>query len=193
MSGGAPERPRIASTVRRPYCRLGDLSGSTERDLFLPPPLRHDVAMLVRHGSLDDLPAMAAVFCRAVLTNEGDRDLLFAHPELTDLEPPADEDVVMVAEVTGRLVGFATARALDDDAFAVTDLFVDPDHMRSGVGRALINAVVAAATEWGRKRIEVEANRNAVAFYGRVGFVEVEEVQLEFGTALRMVMSVPAP
>ena len=91
------------------------------------------------------------------------------------------------------LVGFATARALDDDAFEVTDLFVDPDHMRSGVGRALINEVVATATEWGRNRIEVEANRHAVAFYDRVGFVAVEEVQLEFGTALRMVMFVAVP
>jgi putative acetyltransferase len=136
---------------------------------------------------------MAAVFRRAVLSNEGDRDLLSEHPELTDLEPPADEDVVLLAEVTGRLVGFATARALDDDAFTVTDLFVDPDHMRSGVGRALIDAVVAAATERGRNRIEVEANRSAVGFYGGVGFVAVEEVKLEFGTALRMVMSVPVP
>ncbi len=149
--------------------------------------------MLVRPGSVDDLPAMAAVFRRAVLTNEGDRDLLAEHPGLTDHDPPAAEDVVLVAEVTGRLVGFATARALDHETLAVTDLFVDPDHMRSGVGRALIDAVVAAATKRGRIRIEVEANRHAVAFYGRVGFVPVEEVQLEFGTALRMVMSLPVP
>lgn len=114
---------------------------------------------------------MAAVFRRAVLTNEGDRDLLSEHPELTDLEPPAEGDVVLVAEVTGRLVGFATARARGDDAYTVTDLFVDPDHMRSGVGRALIDAVVAAAIRSRRTRIEVEANRHAVAFYRRVGFV----------------------
>lgn len=79
--------------------------------------VRHDVAMLVRPGSLDDLPGMAAVFHRAVLTNEGDRDLLFDHPELTVLEPPAEDDVVLVAEVTARLVGFAIARALGDDTF----------------------------------------------------------------------------
>ncbi len=155
--------------------------------------MRHDVAMLVRPGSVDDLPGLAAVFRRAVLTNEGDRGLLSKHPELTDHDPPAADDVVFVAEVTGRLVGFATARALDDETLAVTDLFVDPDYMRLGVGRALIDTVVAAATKRGRTRIEVEANRHAVAFYGRVGFVEVEEVQLEFGTALRMVMSLPVP
>ena len=136
---------------------------------------------------------MAAVFRRAVLTNEGDRDLLSEHPELTVLEPPLEDDVVLVAEVTGRLVGFATARALGHDAYTVTDLFVDPDHMRSGVGRALIDAIVAVTARSGRTRIEVEANRHAVAFYGRVGFVAVQEVQLEFGTALRMVMSVPVP
>ena len=151
------------------------------------------VAMLVRPGSLDDLPGMAAVFRRAVLTNEGDRNLLLEHPELTVLQPPAENDVELVAEVTACLVGFATARALGDDTFTVRDLFVDPDHMRSGVGRALMDAVVAAARRSGRTRIEVQANRHAVTFYGRLGFVVVHEVQLEFGTALQMVLSVPAP
>ena len=66
---------------------------------------------------------MAVVFRRAVLTNEGDRDLLSEHPELTVLEPPAEDDVVLVAEVTGRLVGFATVRGRGDDTFTVTDLF----------------------------------------------------------------------
>lgn len=136
---------------------------------------------------------MVAVFRRAVLTNEGDLDLLSQHPELTVLEPPAGDDVVLVAEVSGRLVGFATAKALGDDAFTVTDLFVDPDYMRSGFGRALIDAVVATATRSGRTRIEVEANRHAAQFYGRLGFVAVQEVQLELGTALRIVMSLPAP
>ena len=98
---------------------------------------------------------------------------------------------MLVAEVTGRLVGFATARAVADDGFTVMDLFVDPDHMRTGIGRALIDAIVAAATTSRRTRIEVEANRHAVAFYGLLGFIALQEVQLEFGTALRMVMSVP--
>jgi predicted N-acetyltransferase YhbS len=128
---------------------------------------------------------------RAVLTNEGDRELLSEHPELTVFEPPAEDDVVLVAEVTARLVGFVTARAHGDDAFTVTDLFVDPDHMRSGIGRALIDAVVAAATKSGRPRIQVDANRHSVAFYGRLGFEAVQEVQLKFGAALRMVMCVP--
>ncbi len=65
--------------------------------------------------------------------------------------------------------------------------------MRSGVGRALIDAVVAAAITSRRTRIELGANRHAVPFYGRLGFIAVQEVQFEFGTALRMVMSVPVP
>lgn len=149
--------------------------------------------MLIRAGFLDDLPAMAAVFRRTVLTNQEDLDLLSEHPELTVLKPPPEDDVVLVAEASGRLVGFAAARALGDDAFTVTDLFVDPDYMRSGIGRALLDAVVAIATRSGRTRIEVEANRHAAKFYGRLGFVAVQEVQLEFGTASWMVMSLPTP
>jgi ribosomal protein S18 acetylase RimI-like enzyme len=139
------------------------------------------MAMLLRPGSLDDLPAMAWVFRRAVLTNERDRELLFEHPELTVLEPPAKDDVVLVAEVRDRLVSFTTARALGDDGFTVTDLFVDPDHMRSGIGRALIDAVVATATKSGRTRIEVDANRHSVAFYVRLGFEAVQRCSWSSG------------
>jgi ribosomal protein S18 acetylase RimI-like enzyme len=139
------------------------------------------MAMLLRPGSLDDLPAMAWVFRRAVLTNERDRELLFEHPELTVLEPPAKDDVVLVAGVRDRLVSFTTARALGDDGFTVTDLFVDPDHMRSGIGRALIDAVVATATKSGRTRIEVDANRHSVAFYVRLGFEAVQRCSWSSG------------
>jgi hypothetical protein len=59
--------------------------------------------MLVRPGSVDDPPAMALVFRPAVLTNEGDRDLLAEHPIRTEYDPPAADDVVLVAEVMCRL------------------------------------------------------------------------------------------
>ncbi|MCA1702390.1 MAG: GNAT family N-acetyltransferase [Actinobacteria bacterium] len=149
--------------------------------------------MLVRAGSRDDLPAMATVFRRAALTNEGDRDLLSEHPEFTELVPPAEEDLVFVADLDGRVVGFATAKTLGDHAVEVTDLFVDPDHMGSGIARALIDTIVKKATGSGRSVIEVDANRHAVAFYGRLGFLAVREVQLECGSAVRMVMTVPRP
>lgn len=149
--------------------------------------------MLVRAGVDDDFPAMASVFSRASLTNEGDRNLLSAHRELTELDPPGADDIVLVAEVAGHVVGFVRATARGDDALEVIDLFVDPDHMRLGIGGGLINAVAEEASVMGRDRIEVDANRHAVAFYGRVGFLPVREVQLKFGTALRMVRRIDVP
>ncbi len=142
--------------------------------------------MLVRAGCRNDLSAMATVFRRAALTNERDRDLLSEHPEFMELVPPAEEDLVLVADLEGRIVGFATAKTLGDDALEVADIFVDPDHMRSGVGRALIETIVREAIRSGRSVIEVDANRHAVAFYCRLGFLAVREVQSEFGTAVRM-------
>ncbi len=108
---------------------------------------------------------MATVFRRAALTNERDRDLLSEHPEFMELVPPAEEDLVLVADLEGRIVGFATAKTLGDDALEVADIFVDPDHMRSGVGRALIETIVREAIRSGRSVIQVDANRHAVAFY----------------------------
>ena len=43
----------------------------------------------------------------------------------------------------------------------------------------------------GCRRVEVDANRHALAFYTSVGFVGLGEVSLEFGTAIRMRLDVP--
>ena len=42
-------------------------------------------------------------------------------------------------------------------------------------------------------RVEVDANRHALAFYLEVGFVGTEPVVLEHGTAIRMGLDLNAP
>ena len=133
-----------------------------------------------------DLPGLRDVFRRASLSNEGDRAFLHARPELLDL---SDEHVLAgrtrLAELGGRVVGFATT-VLGDAAAELEDLFVDPDQRREGIGRAPVEDVADAARPAGCSRVEVDANRHALAFYLEVGFVGTEPVALEHGTAIRM-------
>jgi hypothetical protein len=42
-------------------------------------------------------------------------------------------------------------------------------------------------------RVEVDANRRALAFYLEVGFVGTEPVAMEHGTAIRMRLDLHAP
>lgn len=148
----------------------------------------------MRDATIDDLPELQAVFRRASLTNDDDRPLLEAHPELLDLsEAAVREGRTRVAVVDGAVVGFATlAPGAERDAVELEDLFVDPDHMRRGIARALIADVRSAATASGHRRVEVDGNAHARAFYEAVGFVAVGEVQLEHGTAIRMHLDLTA-
>jgi predicted N-acetyltransferase YhbS len=142
-----------------------------------------DVA--VRRSEPGDLPAMAAVFRRASLSNEDDRPLLDARPDLLELAEPATGSVSLVAVSGERVVGFATASP-EEGWLELVDLFVDPDEGRRGVARALVQAVAEAGRACGSSRIEVDANPHAVGFYERVGFRARREVAVEHGTAVRM-------
>jgi GNAT superfamily N-acetyltransferase len=62
-----------------------------------------------------------------------------------------------VARVAGRIVGFSTTAGLGPIA-ELEDLFVDPEWMRRGVGRRLVDDLQQLARRRGWSRIEVDAN-----------------------------------
>jgi ribosomal protein S18 acetylase RimI-like enzyme len=141
----------------------------------------------VRDATPADLPALQDVYRRSSLSNEGDRANLLAHPETLVLSDRAIREGRTRAAISagGDIIGFITI-AMADRALEVDDLFVDPDVMRRGVGRRLVDDAVDIAVDRGVARLEVTANPHALAFYLRVGFVVDHEVATRFGPALRM-------
>jgi GNAT superfamily N-acetyltransferase len=142
----------------------------------------------VRPAIAADLPALRRLFRRSSLSNEGDRELMLAHPELVG---PSDAAVAggrtrVAVAADDTIRGFATWRRLEQGALDLEDLFVDPDWMRTGVGRRLVADILALAAREGIDRVEVTANPHADAFYRSVGFVHVGETETEFGPAARM-------
>jgi ribosomal protein S18 acetylase RimI-like enzyme len=95
-----------------------------------------------------------------------------------------DDETVLVAEAGGTVVGFVGVRTRKhwsgmSDAY-VGELVVHQAHEGTGVGRALMSAAIAWATERGLATVTLEtgaANARARAFYARLGFLE-EEVRL---------------
>ncbi len=144
----------------------------------------------IRDATADDFAAMSTVYRRASLSNEGDRPHLLANPTYLEL---SDAAVLpgrsLVAVVEGRVVGFASVDPVDD-GLELEALFVDPDWMRHRVGTALLAAVAERARRTGLSMITVDANVHAVEFYERAGFLEVGVVELEFGPAPRMGLTV---
>ena len=140
----------------------------------------------VRSAAAADVAALRDVYRRSSLSNEGDRDLLSSHPELLDWSDLAvREGRTRMAEADGCVAGFATLVFTETSA-EVEDLFVDPDWMRRGIGRLLVEDMATLARASGWRCIEVDANPHALSFYTRVGFVAVGEAAVPYGTGVRM-------
>ncbi len=145
--------------------------------------------LLVRLGEAADFDAVASIYRRASLSNDGDRDDLLAHPEYLILGPDGLADGrTYVAEQDGFVVGFATW--IDaGPAVDLEDLFVDPDWTRRGIATALLNYLAVALRHRGVERLEVTANQHAMDFYRHAGFVDCGVAETVFGAATRMVLT----
>jgi GNAT superfamily N-acetyltransferase len=147
-------------------------------------------ASVIRLGTLADYPAVAAVFRRASLFNDGDRDDLLAHPEHLVLQPDAlEQGRTYVAEEQESVVGFASwvkaAETVD-----LEDLFVEPTWMRQGVATALVARLVDVLRSQGISCLEVTANPHAIGFYRRAGFHDIGTAMTAFGQAPRMALAI---
>ena len=145
-----------------------------------------DVEVL-RFAVRGDLDEIQSLYRRSSMVWEEHRADLEAHPEVLVLDPgPILAQQVRVAESGGRILGFSTVVPGDGGGVELDGLFVEPDLLRRGVGRRLVDDLVALARTGGARRIEVTANLRAVGFYERCGFVAEGEVPTQFGPALRM-------
>jgi GNAT superfamily N-acetyltransferase len=141
----------------------------------------------IRDAALDEIPQLEALQVRASLVAPDYREALAAHPEVIHL-PPTDvsEHRTRVAIVDGRVAGFSVVLPVRATACELDGLFVEPELMRKGIGRALIADVVERARTHGVDRIDVIANPTAVDFYTKVGFERGGDAMTQFGPAFWM-------
>ena len=141
-------------------------------------------AFTVRRARTSDLTQLRDVYRRSSLSNDGERDVLLAHPDYLvwcgDVGP---ESICLVAETDSTVIGFATLT----ESGELEDLFVVPECKRRGVASGLVEKLTSQAVDRGIDRIEVDANPHALSFYLAAGFVEIGRVATEFGEGIRMV------
>jgi GNAT superfamily N-acetyltransferase len=141
----------------------------------------------IRPATPSDVGALQDLFRRSSLANQGDREVLLAHPDALEW---SDRAVIaghtrVATRADGLIVGFVTI--LPGGAhLELDDLFVDPDWMGQGIGRALVADAGATAADGGVRRIEVTANPHALGFYQKVGFVPDAAIETRFGPGVRM-------
>jgi GNAT superfamily N-acetyltransferase len=77
----------------------------------------------------------------------------------------------LVAEVDDAIVGFGV---LDLGESLINATYVSPKAARRGVGRRLVEAMEAIASERGATRLRLSATLNAAPFYEKLGYGQQE-------------------
>ncbi len=144
-------------------------------------------AVSIRAAAASEAPALEALQRRSSDVWEEYREQLAANPDAIELPQRfIDNGWVRVAVTAdGAPIGFSVVIPGDGAVHELDGLFVEPGHMRCGVGRALVEDAVARASDGSATCLEVTAGP-ARAFYERVGFRLVGETQTRFGPAVRM-------
>jgi GNAT superfamily N-acetyltransferase len=144
--------------------------------------------MHIRDAAPTEASALAELQRRSASVWEEDRAHLQAHPEIIFARTEAIRagHVRVAVAPDGALLGFCIAFPAGAGAWELDDLFVEPDRMRAGVGRALVTDTAARARAAGARRVDVTANPRAQGFYEKLGFHVGEVVQTRFRPAWRM-------
>jgi len=132
----------------------------------------------VRNASRDDLFAMTSLLSELfTLETDFSPDLRRQREGLAALMASADA-VLLVAAMQGEIVGMCTLQPLISTAEGgvvglVEDLIVAEAFRNMGVGSKLLAAIEKKARQRGMSRLQLltdQDNRQADAFYGRVGW-----------------------
>ena len=141
----------------------------------------------IRNATATEAPVLEALQRRSSDVWEAYREQLAANPDAIEL-PQAfiDKGWVRVAiDVDEAPVGFSVVVPANGPVHELDGLFVEPDQMSAGVGRALVEDAAARASDQGAEALEVTAGP-AQGFYERVGFRLIGVAQTRCGPAVRM-------
>ena len=136
----------------------------------------------IRPARSEDAEAIAAIYAHHVAHGTASFDTVPRTSEETAAKIAECAEhgwPYLVADVEGSVVGYAYATQFRDrPAYLSTcenSIYIAPSHMRRGIGRALLAALVEAAEQAGfRQMIAVVggAEPASVALHGKAGFVE---------------------
>jgi len=85
------------------------------------------------------------------------------------------DNEVFVATIDDEIAG-CCALVLSEKLTELEHMWIDPKHMRKGVGRALFEHTKRRAEELGSNTLELSADPNAESFYERMGAKRIGEV-----------------
>lgn len=132
----------------------------------------------IRQACADDAPAIAPLFDAYRRFYEQAADLEGAERFLSERLARQESEILLACDDKGWILGFCqlypTFCSVEAaPIFALYDLFVQPAHRRTGVGRTLLLAAEGLAREQGKVRMDLttaRSNQQAQALYESLGW-----------------------
>lgn len=109
---------------------------------------------------------------------------LFYSPSSIRKQMVEDHHRFLIAELDEQPVGFASFSKLDSaGTYKLHKLYVRTDIQGKGLGKALLSQVEESAMTEGGIYLHLNVNRNnkALAFYEKMGFVIIDEEDIDIG------------
>ncbi len=122
----------------------------------------------IRRAQVDDAPALSKL--AEMSKRHWGYDDAFVSATIEEIavtEEQIRRDSCFVAEVDGIAIGFYLL-----EQASLERMFVSPEFIGQGVGRALMEHLQTHAREQGLTRIEIISDPNAADFYRRMGAIE---------------------
>lgn len=143
--------------------------------------------MRIRNARKREANALEALQRRSSNVWQEYREQLAAHPDAIEFPQHfIDRGWTRVAALGDNTpVGFSVVIPSQAGTHELDGLFVEPDHMRRGIGRSLLEDACHRARNDGAHQLEVTVGP-AQAFYEKLGFDVVGAVQTRFAPAVRM-------
>ena len=140
--------------------------------------MRDTQAHTLRPATPDDLPAIVGLITELAVFEKLEHLVVVTpaslHPHLFGARPVAE---AVVGEVGGRVVAFALfftnfSTFLGQPGLYLEDLYVQPQHRGTGLGKALLQHLASLAVARGCGRFEwsvLDWNQRAIDFYQQMG------------------------
>ena len=110
---------------------------------------------------------------------------LIYSPSALQKQMVEDQHHFLIAELEEEPVGFASFSKLDSPGtFKLQKLYIRTDIQGKGLGKALLSQVEETAIAEGGTHLHLNVNRNnkALAFYEKMGFVIIDEEDIDIGS-----------
>jgi len=132
------------------------------------------VTIRIRNAAPDEATALSDLAMRSKAYWGYSNEFMEACREELSVLPnniESDRFHYVAAERQGEIVGYYALERLPDSAFELEALFVEPAHIGSGVGRALITHAKSYAAAAGGRVLIIQGDPNATSFYRAAGGV----------------------